>query len=137
MLGQSGDAVFERHYQSRFIGRDLQHVVLLRPPQEGLLRFAGSMLRKRDPYAPSELTDSQKRAICQHPGLLQLKREKRDLMEEMRSLADTMKNAREPFPHLYQRHEIQQGPSEFQKAKTKSATLSLELHENTCDTMND
>lgn len=105
MLGQSGDAVFERHDQSQFIGRDLQHVVLLRPPQEGLLRFAGSMLRKRDPYAPSELTDSNKRAICQHPDLLQLRREKRDLMAEMRSLAGTVKNARKPFPHLYQRHE--------------------------------
>lgn len=39
MLGQSGDAVFEKHYQSQFIGRDLQHVVLLRPPQEGLVRL--------------------------------------------------------------------------------------------------
>ncbi|CAG8005703.1 unnamed protein product [Penicillium nalgiovense] len=70
VLGQSGDAVFERHYQSQFIARDLQHVVLLRPPQEGLLRVAGSMLRKRDPLAPSELTDTHKRAICRHPEML-------------------------------------------------------------------
>lgn len=27
VLGQSGNAVFEKHYQSQFIGRDLQHVV--------------------------------------------------------------------------------------------------------------
>lgn len=104
MLGQSGDAVFERHYQSQFIARDLQHVVLLRPPQEGLLRVAGSMLRKRDPLAPSELTDTHKRAICRHPEMLELKREKRELMAEMRSLAGTVKNAEKPFPHLYQRH---------------------------------
>jgi hypothetical protein len=26
-------------------------------------------------------------------------------MAEMRSLTGTIKNAREPFPHLYQRHE--------------------------------
>ena len=49
VLGQSGDGVFERHYQSEFVQGDLQHVVLLRPSQEGLLRQAGSMLRNRDP----------------------------------------------------------------------------------------
>lgn len=105
MLGQSGDAVFEKHYQSQFINRDLQHVVLLRPSQEGLLRVAGSMLRKRDPLAPSDLTDAQKRAIRQSPEVLELRREKRELMEEMRSLTGTIGKAREPFPHLYRRHE--------------------------------
>ena len=63
------------------------------------------MLRKRDPLAPSELTDTYKRAICRHPEILDLKREKRELMAEMRSLAGTVKNARDSFPHLYQRHE--------------------------------
>lgn len=63
------------------------------------------MLRKRDPLAPSDLTNAHKRAICQHPEILQLRQEKRELMAEMRSLAGTIKNAREPFPHLYQRHE--------------------------------
>lgn len=29
VLGQSGDTVFKKHYQSQFIGRDLQHVILL------------------------------------------------------------------------------------------------------------
>ncbi|KAJ6045745.1 uncharacterized protein N7446_012609 [Penicillium canescens] len=105
VLGQSGDAVFEKHYQSQFIARDLQHVVLLRPSQEGLVRFAGSMLRKRDLSAPSDLTEAHKRAICQNPEILQLRREKRELMAEMRSMAGTIKNARETFPHLFQRHE--------------------------------
>lgn len=105
MLGQSGDAVFEKHYQSQFIARDLQHVVLLRPSQEGLVRFAGSMLRKRDLSAPSDLTKAHKRAICQNPGILQLRREKREVGAEMRSLAGTIKNARVLFPHLFQRHE--------------------------------
>ncbi|KAJ5473965.1 hypothetical protein N7475_003531 [Penicillium sp. IBT 31633x] len=105
VLGQSGDAVFEKHYQSQFIARDLQHVVLLRPSQEGLVRFAGSMLRKRDLSAPSDLTEAHKRAICQNPGILQLRREKRELMAEMRSVAGTIKSARDTFPHLFQRHE--------------------------------
>ncbi|EKV17642.1 hypothetical protein PDIP_30550 [Penicillium digitatum Pd1] len=105
VLGQSGDAVFENHYQSQFIARDLQHVVLLRPSQDGLVRFAGSMLRKRDLSAPSDLTEAHKRAIFQNPGILQLRREKRELMAEMRSVAGTIKNARDTFPHLFQRHE--------------------------------
>ncbi|EGC45731.1 conserved hypothetical protein [Histoplasma capsulatum var. duboisii H88] len=83
VLGQSGDAVFEKHYQSQFIARDLQHVILLRPSQDSLLHVTGSMLRKRDPLAPSDLTDAHKRAICQHPEILQLMREKRELMAEM------------------------------------------------------
>ncbi|BDD61391.1 hypothetical protein MPDQ_001207 [Monascus purpureus] len=39
------------------------------------------------------------------PGVLQLRREKRELMAEMRSLAGTIQNARQLFPHLYQNHE--------------------------------
>ncbi|OJJ83717.1 uncharacterized protein ASPGLDRAFT_1491754 [Aspergillus glaucus CBS 516.65] len=96
VLGQSGDAVFEKHYQSEFIRRDLQHVVLLQPSQEGLLRLAGSMLRKRDLSAPYDLTDGQRRAICQKPTILELRREKRELIEEMRSLAGTVQNVKEP-----------------------------------------
>lgn len=76
VLGQSGDAVFEKHYQSQFIGRDLQHVVLLRPPQEGLLQLAGSMPRKRNLFGlSSQLTNAQRRAICQSPEILELRRE--------------------------------------------------------------
>ncbi|KAI2788543.1 hypothetical protein POX_e06562 [Penicillium oxalicum] len=119
VLGQSGDAVFERHYQSQFIARDLQHVVLLRPSQENLLRVAGSMLRKRDPLAPSGLTDVHKRAICQSPEILHLRREKRELMAEMRALAGTVKNAQKPFPHLYQRHQaVDKELSKLRKALT-------------------
>ena len=64
------------------------------------------MLRKRDPTAPSsELTEKQRRTICQDPRIVELKRAKREAMEEMRSLAGTKKKARQTFPHLYQRHE--------------------------------
>jgi hypothetical protein len=106
VLGQSGDGVFERHYQDQYIKRDLQNVVLLRPPQKHLVQAAGSMLRKRDLSAPSsELTEEQRRAICQDPRILELSREKREVMEEMRSLAGTKKKAEKLFPHLYKRHE--------------------------------
>jgi hypothetical protein len=105
VLGQSGDGVFERHYQSEFVQRDLQHVVLLRPSQEGLLRQAGSMLRNRDPLAPSDLTDEQRKVIRRDPEILELRRERRELKEEMRSLAGTVQNARKPFPNIYHRHD--------------------------------
>ncbi|KAJ5649238.1 uncharacterized protein N7484_002961 [Penicillium longicatenatum] len=40
-----------------------------------------------------------------HTDILQLRREKRELRAEMISLAGSIKNTREPFPHLYQKHE--------------------------------
>lgn len=90
VLGQSGDAVFKKHYQSQFIGCDLhQHVVLLRPPQEGYYAWLEVCSGKRDPPVLSKLTDVHKRAICQHPEILELIREKTELMVEMRSLAGT------------------------------------------------
>jgi hypothetical protein len=61
----------------------------------------GKHARKRDPFALSDLTDAQKRTIRQYPKVLELRREKREPMEEMRSLAGTIGKAREPFPHLY------------------------------------
>ncbi|KAF5015788.1 hypothetical protein F66182_12752, partial [Fusarium sp. NRRL 66182] len=106
VLGQSGDEVYQRHYQSHFFQGDLQNVVLLRPPQKHLLQAAGSMLRKRDLSAPSSvLTEEQRRAICQDPRILELRRAKREAMEEMRSLAGTKKKAQNLFPHLYEKHE--------------------------------
>ena len=104
VLGQSGNAVFEKHYQSQFIGRDLQHVILLQPPQEDLLHATGSMLRKRDSLALSNLTNAHKHAICQNPDILQLRQEKRELTADMWSLSDTIMNAWESLSHLYQRH---------------------------------
>lgn len=89
------------------------------------MRAAGSMLRKRDPLAPADLTDAQKRTICQNPEILELRREKRELMEEMRSLAGTITKAREPFPHLYQRHE---------EVKKKLSQLRKTLANNTRQT---
>jgi hypothetical protein len=55
--------------------------------------------------APSDLTDEQRCAIRQHSEILDLRREKRELYEEMRSLTGTIQNAQEPFPDLYHRHE--------------------------------
>jgi hypothetical protein len=58
-------------------------VVLLQPPQEGLLQVAGSMLRKWDPLALSNLTNAQKNSIRQNPRVLELRQKKRELIEEM------------------------------------------------------
>lgn len=64
------------------------------------------MLRKRDPLAPSGLTNQQKRAIYQDPRILELRQEQRELKKEMRSLASTVVNAQESFPHLHERYEV-------------------------------
>ncbi|KAL4778139.1 hypothetical protein BJX76DRAFT_366673 [Aspergillus varians] len=53
VLGQSGDVVFEKHYQLQFIN------------------------------SLSDLTDAQKHFICQNPEVLELRWEKRELMEEI------------------------------------------------------
>jgi hypothetical protein len=51
--------------------------------------------------------------------MLALKREKRELIAEIQSLAGTVKNAQEPFPHLYQRHKaIDKGLTKLRKALT-------------------
>jgi hypothetical protein len=104
VLGQSGDFIFEKHYQKEFIQRDLQHVVLLRPSQEGLVQRAAGMLKNRDPMAPAGLTDEQMGAIRRHPEVLGLRRKKEELKEEMRSLAGTIQNAQKLFPDLYRMH---------------------------------
>jgi len=92
-------------------------VVLLQPPQEGLLQRAAGMLRNRDPLAPSNITNEQLQAIRQHPEILKLRREKQELKEEMQSLAGTIQNTQNPFPELYQRHdEISRKLTKLRKA---------------------
>ena len=103
ILGQSGDKVFEKHYQSDFIG-GLQHVVLLRPSQDALLHEARKY-RNRDPLAPTELGDDQLKAIRRNPRVLELRGERLKLMHEMRSLAGTVEAAEDLYPELYQQHE--------------------------------
>ena len=71
VLGQSGNGLFEKHYQSDFIG-GLQHVVLLRPSQAALCREARKS--RRDPFGPTDLSDEQLEAIRRMPCVVQLVR---------------------------------------------------------------
>ena len=103
VLGQSGNRVFEKHYQSDFIG-NLQHVVLLRPSQEALCREAARMSKNRDSLAPTGHTDEQLETIRRMPRIIQLRRERLRLRDEMRSLAGTVKAAEGPYPELYRQH---------------------------------
>jgi hypothetical protein len=59
------------------------------------------MLRKRVPLALSNLTGAQKYTMCQNPEVLELRQEKRELMEEMQSLANLVRKARDSPPHPY------------------------------------
>ncbi|KAL3428577.1 hypothetical protein BDV09DRAFT_190833 [Aspergillus tetrazonus] len=84
-LGQ--DARFKDnigYYNYRnFTSQERQRVLGQSGNTEGLLRVAGSMLRKWDPLAPSNLTDAQKDSIHQNPRVLELRQEKRKLIEEI------------------------------------------------------
>ncbi|EED12255.1 hypothetical protein TSTA_003170 [Talaromyces stipitatus ATCC 10500] len=114
VLGQSREGVFERHYQ-------FQYDVVLRLSQKSLLQVGGSMLRKWNPSAPSsELTEEQRHIICQDPRILDLRRAKREVMEGLRSLAGTKREAQETYPHLYQRQEsISKELSQLRKTLAK------------------
>jgi hypothetical protein len=101
VLGQSGNRVFEKYYQSDFIG-GLQHVVLLRPSQETLCREARKS--RRDPLAPTDLGDEQLEAIRRNPRIVQLRKERLELRNEIRSLAGTIEAAQELYPELHLQH---------------------------------
>src|SRR5271163_359268 len=83
ILGHSGTKVFEEYYNDHFIHRDVQNVVLCRPQQAQLCRAVAQMNRKRDPRAPKDITNAQRRSISRHPRLAELRVEKRRLRVEM------------------------------------------------------
>lgn len=102
ILGQSGNRVFEQHYQDSFIG-GLQSVVLLRPSQDALVREARKS-RNRDPLAPTKLGDNQLQTIRRDPRVLALREERRKLMHEIRSSAGTVEVAKDLYPELHRKH---------------------------------
>jgi hypothetical protein len=103
VLGQSGNRVFEKHYQSDFIG-NLQHVVLLRSSQEALCREAARMSRNRDLLVPADLTDEQLETIRRMSRIMKLRRQRLELRDEMRSLVGTVRAAEGTYPELYRQH---------------------------------
>jgi hypothetical protein len=103
ILGQSGNTVFEKHYQSSFI-TGLQEVVLARPSQAALCKEARK-IRNRDPLAPKDLNDNQLAAIAKDSRLLDLANERKDLRNEICLLAGTLKAAKQSHPELYQKHD--------------------------------
>jgi hypothetical protein len=103
VLGHSGSRVFERYYQDPFIG-GLQEVVLARPSHAALYKEARKS-RDRDPRAPKTLDHKQLATLCRNPHILQLRQTRTDLKNEMRSLAGTVKAAKNLYPELYQQHD--------------------------------
>jgi Protein of unknown function (DUF3435) len=84
ILGHSGTKIYEKYYNDHFIHRDVQSVVLLRPPQADLCRAVAQMNRKRDPLAPKDLTDEQRQLLCRDPYLIDLRKERASLHQAMR-----------------------------------------------------
>ncbi|KAF1816829.1 hypothetical protein P152DRAFT_463208 [Eremomyces bilateralis CBS 781.70] len=100
-LGYPGNKVFERHYQSNFIG-DLQEFVQARPPQKPLSKAARRSMR--DALAPNDIKSKQKKSIRRHPKILKLRAERDELAMEIRSLAGPVTKGTSLCPILYRQH---------------------------------
>jgi hypothetical protein len=72
-----------KYYNDHFIHRDVQSVVLLRPPQAELVRAVAQMNRNRDPKAPKDLTDEQRQILCRDSYLIDLRKKRGTLRREM------------------------------------------------------
>jgi hypothetical protein len=105
ILGHEGSAIFEKYYHDNCIRRDIQNVVLLRPPQENICRAAAQMNRHRDHLAPSDLTDSQLEDIRDHDRIRSLRIQRHTLKDEIRALHGTLKKAKYADPDRYREHE--------------------------------
>lgn len=102
ILGQSGNQVFERYYQSTFI-TGLQQVSLLRPPQAALCQ-AARQIRGRDPNAPTRLRDDQLQAISRDPRIRELRQRRNQLKIEIKFHYGTIKESRKAGSDLSQEH---------------------------------
>lgn len=76
--------------------------MLLRPPQSELSQAAAQLHRRRDPNAPKDLTDDQRRILCHDPYLTGLRRERAALHREMRFGGKLIASAR--GTEIHQRH---------------------------------
>ncbi len=62
------------------------------------------MSKNRDPLAPTQLRDDQLEAISRKPRIMQLRKERNELKNEMRSSARTIEAAKTSHPDLYSKH---------------------------------
>jgi uncharacterized protein YdcH (DUF465 family) len=62
------------------------------------------MSKNRDPLTLTGYTDEQLKTIRRIPRIVQLRKERLRLRDEMRSLARTIKAAERPYPELYRQH---------------------------------
>ena len=102
IVGHSGTWIFGQHYNDHFVNRDVQSVVLLRPPRAELIRVVAQMSQKRDPNAPKDLTDAQRQMLCRDPHLINLRRQREALSQEIHFGGKSLSSAR--GTEMYQRH---------------------------------
>ncbi|EER43199.1 FluG protein [Histoplasma capsulatum H143] len=84
VLGHSRADIFERYYLSQKVKHDVQSAYLGHPARESVIRAVGMMSLTWDPRVPKELTNEQKAAIEHNPILVELNRQKQDLVSDMR-----------------------------------------------------
>jgi hypothetical protein len=87
---------------NHFIHRDVQSLVVLRPPQAELIRAVAQMSRKRDPNAPKRSKDKQRQTLCHEPHLTNLRRQREALSREIRFGGKSLERAR--GTEMHRRH---------------------------------
>jgi hypothetical protein len=92
----------QQHYNGHFIHRDVQSVVLLRPPQAELIRAVAQISRKRDTNVPKDLTDEWRQLLCRDPHLTNLRRQREALSREIRFGGEFLSRGTE----MYRRSEL-------------------------------
>ncbi|EEH33963.2 hypothetical protein PAAG_05012 [Paracoccidioides lutzii Pb01] len=84
VLGHSRADIFERYYISQKVKRDVESAYLGCPARELVIRAVGMMNLTWDPRVQKDLTDEQKSTIDQHPCLIELGRQKQNLVSDMK-----------------------------------------------------
>ncbi|TPX19903.1 hypothetical protein DIZ76_017697 [Coccidioides immitis] len=103
VLGHSRADIFERYYISQKVKWDVQSAYLECPARDSVIRAVGMMSLTQDPRVPKDLTDEQKAAIEQDPYLVELNRQRQDLVSAMKLESGSVSKAQGTDLHAQHR----------------------------------
>ncbi|KAH7033040.1 uncharacterized protein B0I36DRAFT_104296 [Microdochium trichocladiopsis] len=85
-------AVYRRFYMTGFIDKDIQAITFGSPPRARLLHKTGRIAR--DTEAPTTLTTEQSSTVNVHPDIVQYKKARSEVRDQIRKLFGTVVEAR-------------------------------------------
>nr|KMM73308.1 hypothetical protein CPAG_09597 [Coccidioides posadasii RMSCC 3488] len=103
VLGHSRADIFERYYISQKVKWDVQSTYLGCPARDSVIRAVGMMSLTQDPRVPKDLADEQKAAIEQDPYLVELNRQRQDLVSAMKLESGSVSKAQGTDLHAQHR----------------------------------